>query len=697
MKQVYYSDVSDTAPTLPATATEGFPQDGTVSGNAQATVPGAYWYYQVSSELENAIRAGGLTPDASKTNQLADIIANMHASANAVSYLPQSLSAAQKAQARANVDAIDAAALDAQQAEQDNQLQLATMPAPDTAVYPPTDCGGDLMNDVDGDPTRSYRTIQSPFVDRFDGILYVPQVVAATEATFMNAFRWSDDPAKRVRLARSPFWFDFLGHQSTFLYRPTRDDPVLFLSRRNKVKASGESDTVGAFEARLISWNYAENDSFSVVRTFTLFDTATFAADTMMEIALSPDCETLVARAIRTSDDACVVRVWRNFTGIVTGDTDDISAAYDAEYLSALPKAAADQGIYTDGSYVYLLASNTLRITTIAGQLVSSISAQYGGWIGALTEFDGAYDCGIELEGVFFAPYRGKFEAFVAVSMKKYSDASTFTRYDRYYALSLPADLSIRYDATPISAQSVVLDAGMVDAAGNRTGLESSSSWSTILRGRSNNDTENLSGCALTRYRTVTTTTQGNGRGQVSIDNIENGTASPLFVAGETRRSNAVTTSYLLPGVASVSTLGTAASPWAQLFAATTAISTSDERLKQDIGAWSDEVLDAWAEVDWCSFRMRDAVAKKGEAARIHAGLIAQRIKAVFEKHGLDAFRYGLLCHDAWGDDEATGATAGDRYSVRYEEALAVEAAYQRRRADRLEARIAAIEEKLNG
>ena len=38
---------------------------------------------------------------------------------------------------------------------------------------------------------------------------------------------------------------------------------------------------------------------------------------------------------------------------------------------------------------------------------------------------------------------------------------------------------------------------------------------------------------------------------------------------------------------------------------------------------------------------------------------------------------------------------AGDLYSLRYEECFAVEAAYQRRRADRLEARIAALENKL--
>ena len=81
MKQVYYSDVSQTPPTLPSTAVEGYPQDGTVSGNAQATVPGAYFFYMIASEIENVIRAGGLTPDASDLTQLQQVINNLTSNA----------------------------------------------------------------------------------------------------------------------------------------------------------------------------------------------------------------------------------------------------------------------------------------------------------------------------------------------------------------------------------------------------------------------------------------------------------------------------------------------------------------------------------------------------------------------------------------------------------------------------------------
>lgn len=113
----------------------------------------------------------------------------------------------------------------------------------------------------------------------------------------------------------------------------------------------------------------------------------------------------------------------------------------------------------------------------------------------------------------------------------------------------------------------------------------------------------------------------------------------------------------------------------------------SDERLKTPLSSVPDNVLDAWEAVNWGQFQFLKAVERKGESARLHLGLIAQRVKSVFESRGLDACRYGILCHD----------TDQDLWMVRYEEALAMEAACQRRRADRLEARIAALEERLNG
>ena len=122
---------------------------------------------------------------------------------------------------------------------------------------------------------------------------------------------------------------------------------------------------------------------------------------------------------------------------------------------------------------------------------------------------------------------------------------------------------------------------------------------------------------------------------------------------------------------------------------------SSDERLKTPLASVPDEVLDAWEAVGWGQYQFLDAVERKGEAARLHLGLIAQRVKAVFEARGMDACEYGILCRE---EREGTAdEPAVDLWMVRYEEALAMEAACQRRRADRLEARIAALEERMNG
>ena len=123
------------------------------------------------------------------------------------------------------------------------------------------------------------------------------------------------------------------------------------------------------------------------------------------------------------------------------------------------------------------------------------------------------------------------------------------------------------------------------------------------------------------------------------------------------------------------------------------------------MSAIPDEVLDAWGDVDFVQYQFKDAVAEKGGQARLHSGLVAQRIDAAFSSRGLDASRYGLFCYDEWdaepevrdesGQVVTPASPAGSQYSLRYEEALCMEAAYQRRRADRAEARIADLEERL--
>lgn len=163
---------------------------------------------------------------------------------------------------------------------------------------------------------------------------------------------------------------------------------------------------------------------------------------------------------------------------------------------------------------------------------------------------------------------------------------------------------------------------------------------------------------------------------------------------------------YYRPEVDNVTSLGggAAANRWTVVYATTGAINTSDETEKEQIEAIPDAVLDAWHDVEWVRYKWRDAVASKGDDARWHYGAIAQRVKAAFEAHGLDPFDHGLLCYDRWdaADEERIrdpevrdreGAVihpaawrviqparaAGERYGLRYEEALVLEAALMRR------------------
>lgn len=173
-----------------------------------------------------------------------------------------------------------------------------------------------------------------------------------------------------------------------------------------------------------------------------------------------------------------------------------------------------------------------------------------------------------------------------------------------------------------------------------------------------------------------------------------------------TTRDTSANSGFFCPTSNSAADLGLADLRWKEVFATTGTINTSDERLKDNITVIPDTVLDAWEEVGWYQYQFKDALAEKGEKARLHTGTIAQRIKSVFESHGLDAFRYGLLCYDEWDADSAIrdekgnilqpARPAGNQYSLRYEEALCMEAAYQRRRADRLESRIEALERAMN-
>ena len=144
--------------------------------------------------------------------------------------------------------------------------------------------------------------------------------------------------------------------------------------------------------------------------------------------------------------------------------------------------------------------------------------------------------------------------------------------------------------------------------------------------------------------------------------------------------------------------LGDAGWRWGTVYATTGSIDTSDRNSKQDIEDLSDAEKAVALTLKGLikKYRFKDAVATKGDDARIHVGVIAQDVEQAFIDAGLDGFRYGILCKDTVykvmvngssvaiqnhnnfveeGQDgePIEGATleAEDRYAVRYNELLA--------------------------
>lgn len=178
----------------------------------------------------------------------------------------------------------------------------------------------------------------------------------------------------------------------------------------------------------------------------------------------------------------------------------------------------------------------------------------------------------------------------------------------------------------------------------------------------------------------------------------------------------------LIPLNDGTSRLGDSAHRVGEIFASTGAINTSDERAKTGVTDTDDALMRAWGKVNFKVFQFKDAVEKKGADARLHVGVIAQQVIEAFASEGLDATRYGLLCYDKWdaydtqvvvvdkpavvdenGQEieaekvhtEISHHAAGDRYGIRYEEALALEAAYQRWKLQKIEATLVTMGVKL--
>jgi hypothetical protein len=141
-----------------------------------------------------------------------------------------------------------------------------------------------------------------------------------------------------------------------------------------------------------------------------------------------------------------------------------------------------------------------------------------------------------------------------------------------------------------------------------------------------------------------------------SVIALGNSSGQGVFVNGSTN---------FAPSADNAMTCGSSGFRWTTVYATTGTINTSDATQKEQIADLSAAELAVAKRIKglFKTFKFKDAVAAKGDAARIHVGVMAQDVQTAFAAEGLDANRYGIFCSDTIDDVTTLG--------VRYEELLA--------------------------
>ncbi len=123
--------------------------------------------------------------------------------------------------------------------------------------------------------------------------------------------------------------------------------------------------------------------------------------------------------------------------------------------------------------------------------------------------------------------------------------------------------------------------------------------------------------------------------------------------------------------------LGSSSSRFDDIHATNSTIQTSDENEKQNITSLSDSEITAAKAISklFKTFKFKDSVTAKGDAARTHTGVIAQEVQAAMSAAGLDATKYAFWCSDTWWET-STEVEAVEGVDAVYEDVVipAVEA-----------------------
>lgn len=183
---------------------------------------------------------------------------------------------------------------------------------------------------------------------------------------------------------------------------------------------------------------------------------------------------------------------------------------------------------------------------------------------------------------------------------------------------------------------------------------------------------------------------QGIGPGNSGVSQLSFGVSITAGATTATDVARFDTGGNFRPSADNTYSNGTGALRWSVIYAATGTINTSDGTTKTVLGSASDAEKRVAQRIKsgLVKFKFNDAVAAKGDAARIHWGVVAQDVRDAFQAEGLEAEQYGLFCSDTWFEKDGekvldeygeimqsgecpAGATKITQLGVRYEELLA--------------------------
>jgi len=118
--------------------------------------------------------------------------------------------------------------------------------------------------------------------------------------------------------------------------------------------------------------------------------------------------------------------------------------------------------------------------------------------------------------------------------------------------------------------------------------------------------------------------------------------------------------------------LGDASNRFDDAFITNGVTTGSDRTEKQDIAALTSTEMLVAARLSqtFNTYRWKDAVAEKGNDARIHTGTIAQEVQAAFTAESLDAGNYAMFMSDTWWehDVDVAAGEAADAVDAVYRE-----------------------------